>query len=560
MHETPVRVVGAGPAGMLAALQLTKNGTPSILVERNLETTKWPKMDITNCRSVEILRRLGVADGLRQVGVDPHWSFDVLFCTGLGEGEVLTKWNLPSPNDWEKRIKDNHDGSMPRVPYQRCFHAVFEAWLKPKLQETSLDNSRLVRHTVISKYVIACDGAGSRVRRSLGITLRGGPVPSAMWLIHFKLRDLERLRIQGQFWHIFFTAGQVLIAQDEKGTWTVHTPIATDANGNNLDVGRLDPHQAVYEALGGEKSPFIFEIDEILVTNSYSSKGGRVFLAGDSAHQSIPTEGYGMNTAVGDSFDITWKIGAVLGGYAGNTLLASYEQEGLPVGARNIERSGVHYSVHATYVQWCRELQPGIITSDAPEGQELRKRLVDDVQLRDGENQEQGIELGYRHNDSSVIARRDDDNEFIPSIWPGSRAPHAFLHEGETSIFDLFGTGNEFTLVDFTPNARFIEVFDLDLRRRRVPCKMVHIPMERYARGVWERDAVLVRPDDHVAWCSALSGTNEVDVEKVLDTVLGAVGSYGPRTPSLGDREKHFTLTIGDIFIDSIEGRGKFQQ
>lgn len=64
----PVLVVGAGPAGLIAALQLATQGTPCLLVERNLDTTRWPKMDVTNCRSVEILRRLGVADGLREVG------------------------------------------------------------------------------------------------------------------------------------------------------------------------------------------------------------------------------------------------------------------------------------------------------------------------------------------------------------------------------------------------------------------------------------------------------------------------------------------------------------
>jgi heterodisulfide reductase subunit A-like polyferredoxin len=66
--ETPVLVVGAGPAGLIAALQLARHGTPCILVERNPDTTKWPKMDITNCRSMELLTRMGIADGLREVG------------------------------------------------------------------------------------------------------------------------------------------------------------------------------------------------------------------------------------------------------------------------------------------------------------------------------------------------------------------------------------------------------------------------------------------------------------------------------------------------------------
>lgn len=92
-HHVPVLVVGAGPAGLLLALQLAKNGIQSLIAERNLDSTKWPKMDITNCRSMELLRRLGIADDLRTQGVPQHYSFDVLFSTGLSEnGELIDKW------------------------------------------------------------------------------------------------------------------------------------------------------------------------------------------------------------------------------------------------------------------------------------------------------------------------------------------------------------------------------------------------------------------------------------------------------------------------------------
>jgi 2-polyprenyl-6-methoxyphenol hydroxylase-like FAD-dependent oxidoreductase len=80
--DVPVLVVGGGPAGMIAALQLSKNGIPCLLVERNFDTTKWPKMDITNCRSMELLKRLGVDEGLREVGMyrmnlwfQPHYAW-----------------------------------------------------------------------------------------------------------------------------------------------------------------------------------------------------------------------------------------------------------------------------------------------------------------------------------------------------------------------------------------------------------------------------------------------------------------------------------------------------
>lgn len=396
-----------------------------------------------------------------------------------------------------------------------------------------------------------------------------------MWLIHFKSRDLTRLQSQGQFWHIFFTSGHAIIAQDEVDTWTLHTPIDI-----NAAVDNLDPREAIYKGLGGETSPFQIQVDEILVTSvwrpmiclaeRYTSKGGRVFLAGDSAHQNIPTGGYGMNTAVGDSFDIGWKISAVVKGYAGPSLLASYEQERRPVGARNIERSGVHYKVHSTYTQWSRDAS-GVITLSTPEGEALRERVAQLVQKQDGENRDHGIELGYRYNNSCVIASTEDEGDepgwterkFTPSTWPGSRAPHVYLRDGKTSIFDLFGTGPEFTLVDFTDNAAFLEVFEPVFQARGVPYKKVHLPDETHVRIIWQRDAVLVRPDDHVAWRAAVSAqAASVDVNELLNVVLG-VGCQSQKdreSSPLGTAKKPFTSTVGVVPVESVQGLGEFQK
>jgi FAD-dependent monooxygenase len=396
----------------------------------------------------------------------------------------------------------------------------------------------------------------------------------AMWLIHFKSRDVERLRTQGQFWHIFFTTGNVIIAQDEKDTWTIHIPIDVGAS-----VDGLDPKEAIYKALGSEGAPFPITIDEILVTSVWRpticlaeqySKGS-VFIAGDAAHQNIPTGGYGMNTAVGDSFDIGWKLSAVLKGYAGPHLLESYEQERRPVGAQNIERSGVHHSVHTTYVQWCTET-PGLVLSSESAGKALRDRIRQHVQANDGENQDHGIEMGYRYNTSSVIAFMDGDRddephwnerEFIPSSWPGSRAPHVFLRDGQRSIFDWFGTGAEFTLVDFTADSRYIELFRPVLLLRGVPCKFVHLPDEEHAHRVWERDALLVRPDDHIAWRAPRS--DDSLTEAVVNEVVDIVTGVRPRPETTQHKDvaeglkTPFTGTIGNVSLSDIKDRATFQ-
>ena len=398
--------------------------------------------------------------------------------------------------------------------------------------------------------------------------------PAKLHLVHFKSRDLSRLHRQGQFWHIFFTSGHVIISQDEVDTWTAHTPLPLD-----FDVSTIDPYDAVYRVLGGSKAPYPIKIDEILVTSSwrpniciaerYISPKGRVFLSGDAAHQNIPTGGYGMNSAVGDSFDIGWKLAAVLAGYGGPSLLQSYETERKPVASRNLERSGVHWSQHMTV--WDLVKQTGdAVTSKTSEGDGVRKQIHEHLQKNDGENKDFGIELGYRYNGSPVIITDADGTtepewsfkNYIPSTWPGARAPHVFLKDGETSIFDLFGKSREYPLVDFSQDSKYISAFKPECEKLGIPLKSIHLPQESHIRKVWERDAVLVRPDDHVAWRTS-EAPEKLDIKKILSIVVGkeAVGSANGTKDAVSKvKENGFTGTVGNVDQDKVEHLAAFQR
>lgn len=195
-----VLIAGGGPIGLLLATVLSKYGVRSVLLERNETTTKWPKMDLTNARSMEIFRRLGLAEGLRKRGVPSHISHNVLISTGLSAENALTKWPLPSVNDFKARIKHTNNGSQPCEAWQRISQVKFEAWLKElcdddpnidvrfgwKIQQVEERNNKVMTTATflktgstteyVSEYVVGCDGASSTVRKSLSLPLDGGPM------------------------------------------------------------------------------------------------------------------------------------------------------------------------------------------------------------------------------------------------------------------------------------------------------------------------------------------------------------------------------------------------
>jgi len=195
-----VLIAGGGPVGLILARVLSYHGVRSVLFERNKTTTHWPKMDLTNARSMELFRKIGLADDLRQQGVPADIDQDVLVSSGLANEKSLTKWELPSVDKFRKRIQENNDGTQPLEPWQRLSQAIFEKWLKAICDQDPLidlnfgwkvdivqEKGSHVQTTVtnvdtgitkvyVSDYVAGCDGASSRVRTSLGFPLDGGPM------------------------------------------------------------------------------------------------------------------------------------------------------------------------------------------------------------------------------------------------------------------------------------------------------------------------------------------------------------------------------------------------
>ncbi|WP_328876076.1 FAD-dependent monooxygenase [Streptomyces sp. NBC_00287] len=267
---------------------------------------------------------------------------------------------------------------------------------------------------------------------------------------------------------------------------------------------------------------------DVLVANAWTPRltvadsfgRGRVWLAGDAVHQVTPTGGYGMNTGVGDAIGLGWALAAVLQGWGTPGLLRAYAHERRAVALRNRKAAARHSLVRAAIMATNR----ADLHSERWHGARTRQRIGREISdLGNLENEALGIELGYRYDTSPTIcpetapgarAPRQPMDEYTPSTWPGARPPSVLLEDGR-ALFDLFHpTG--FSLLRFA---------DLDVTaltdaaaERGVPLRVVDV-RDAHARALYERDLVLVRPDQHVAW---RGDAPPADPSHVIDRVRGA--------------------------------------
>jgi hypothetical protein len=244
---------------------------------------------------------------------------------------------------------------------------------------------------------------------------------------------------------------------------------------------------------------------------------GRVFLAGDAAHQLSPTGALGMNTGIADAVDLGWKLAAVLAGWGGDELLASYDSERRAIGKRNVAMAAEFYLAH-------EEFGGGIaaIADSGAAGADLRRRLGDTLVRRVGRMfRTVGLQIGYRYEGSPIcvpdgtLPYPDDPEDFVASARPGARAPHAWLGECR-SMLDLFGRG--FVLLRFGADAPDVSGLETAAAARGVPLETISLDVPGAAQ-LYERRLVLVRPDGHVAWRADAVPQDPV---RVVDQVRGA--------------------------------------
>jgi 2-polyprenyl-6-methoxyphenol hydroxylase-like FAD-dependent oxidoreductase len=534
-RKIPVLIAGGGPVGLALAAELGWQGIECMLVEQSDGVVKTPKMNEVNTRTMEFCRRWGIAEQVLDTPFPLDWPKDAVFVTSLAGYELgrverpprrlrasehSPEYTQTCSQHWFDPILQRFARSFPNVQLRhRCRLEAFEE-TSAGIGATITDLSTGAQETVEAQYLVGCDGAASAVRRALAIALEGKGLLGTAVNMFFRAPNL--LETCGK------RPGTFFIAVDRSGAWAnlrIIDPriglwrLMVNETGNETTPECVDKETYLRRGIGRDVAVEWVDVNvwrrQSVVAERYGA--GRVFLAGDAVHQVSPTGALGMNTGIGDAVDLGWKLAAVLLGWGGKYLLASYDVERRPIGRRNVRMATAFHALQSGYGS---DIDAIAENSDKGAAQriQLGKALIAGL---GAEFRTMGLQIGYRYEESPLCVADgmpptpDDPETYFPSARPGTRAPHAWLKDGR-SILDLFG--RNFTLMHFGNSAEVAHAFAGAAVSRHMPLATVTLDDES-AQALYARRIILVRPDGHVAWRGDVL---PADPGAILDRVRGA--------------------------------------
>jgi 2-polyprenyl-6-methoxyphenol hydroxylase-like FAD-dependent oxidoreductase len=523
--DTSVLIVGAGPVGLTLAMELASRGVDVTVTEtRRAGEPPNVKCNQVSARSMEIFRRLGLADRIRNTGLPPEYRNDVAMCVSV-LGTELSRIKLPSRAgrvrgekgadghwpcaEWGHRINQLHLEPLlfAHAAAQPCIRILNRTQFEEFIQDSNvvtaiardLDSGEPV--TIRCRYLAGCDGGRSTVRKAIGAELAGIPIYQRVQSTYFRAPKLKSLlRGEPAWMYLAFNPRRcgTMMAIDGQETWLIHNFLYND----EPDYDSVDRDWAIRNIIGappGFEYEIISKEDWIgrrLVADKFQN--GRVFIAGDAAHLWIPHAGYGMNAGIADAADLAWMLAAVLNGWAEPPLLEAYQAERQPI---TDQVSHFAFNMAKQVSQQRREISADIERADAA-GEAMRAKIGQEAY--DLYVQQQccgGLNFGYFYGASPVIAYDGAAHpvysmgSFESSSVPGCRAPHFWLSD-KRSLYDALGDG--YGLIRFDRDVA-VDGLVAAAKRRGVPFKVLRID-DAEAAALYAKKLVLVRPDRHVAW------------------------------------------------------------
>ena len=533
-YQTSVVIAGAGPVGLGLACELGLRGIDCLLVEKRDGAITVPKQSMVSARNMEFCRRWGVAQAVRTAVWPQTHPRDFIYLDNL-RGRELMRVKVPA---YKQRDLRDFTPEAPCPCPQIYFDPILMARVKtlPAVKvrtHTALESFRQddagvtarladlatgASETVRARYLVGCDGPAGSVREALAIELGGLGVVAISVNIFFRSAALASFHDKG--WARFYR----LI--DERGCWSELIPI----DGKELwrltvfdePASSQDPDSLLRKMAGAE---FPYEILSVtrwerrdFVAQSYGQ--GRVLIAGDAAHECSPTGGIGMHTGLEEVVNLGWKLAAMVDGWGGPALIASYAAERLPIARRNVELATRSFRAIAAI--------PGLAGVDATDWRAMPNWLSIPEHLK--------IQYGYEGSPICIpdgtLPGDPEPPRFTPSTRPGARAPHAWLADGRSTL-DLFGDG--FTLLRLGEHAPDAGPLAAAASARRVPLREIAIADPAVA-ALYERKLVLVRPDGHVAW---RGDALPADPAAIVERMRGATPEPADRSRALAGEELH---------------------
>jgi len=544
VHEVPVVIVGGGPVGLVLAMFLDRFGVRSLLL--NSETvTRWqPKGSTHNSRTMEHYRALGIAKRLRSVGLPADYPTDVGYFTRLVQHELR---RIAMPTEREKIAAACDAPATDQVPEPifRCNQMYVEELLLEHARalpgvdvrfgwtcigfedrgdqviSTIEEVATGCRETVRSAWLAGCDGARGITRRELGIRYEGEGslnqryLGGSMVTSHARAPDFYRTvtcKPCWQYWTINTELISNIIALNGRDEFIMLSKPVGDPDRPEEERLIRRFQRSIGREIGVEfLGHWSWTAGQALVAESFGA--GRVLLAGDAVHLFTPTGGFGMNTGIDDAVNLAWKLAAMVQGWGGPGLSTSYEAERKPIAARNTGASRRMASNIG------RVPVGDAIEAESPAGAAARREAGAFLEPFWEAYASIGVQLGARYDGSPIIAENgsapppDDPHHYGPTSCPGGRAPHVWL-PGRISLFDRLGPG--FTVLCLNGDARATAPLVAAARARGVPIAVLEIDMPE-ARGLYECDYALVRPDQVVAW----SGDRVPEGDALIARVTG---------------------------------------
>ena len=566
MEDADVVVVGGGPVGLTMAAELNYRGIKTVLLERKHSTTILSKALGLTSRTMEHYRRLGLEETVQAASLPRDLPFSLNMTTKAVGGHTIFNHHFGSRGDLMDNVPGAtfpffQAGASAAVPVfcpQNKLEPLLRAYLEgcPDVsmhwgcevvdvveegegvrvtaechprdpeQETA-PKEKVVR----AKYVVACDGGSSPLRKRLGVHLYGKFVVARACSVMFSCPELftrmKALRHVGFSIVMSKRVQALVVSLDGEGTYATHIllpPTTTDVELQRV-VDNVDEY--LREILG----EFDITIEAVSGYNMHALlstkfRVGRCFFAGDSAHQWLPAGGLGLNTGVSDAADLAWKLEAVLKGYGGEGLLDAYEHERRPIA--NATRCfalsfGMDVGIGSPLMNTVRPL-----FSTSPLARFMLRKVVGGNLLNQftlGNDLVLGFQYlcspivlhEYDASSGAVLRNSSSSKVFVPCSIPGCRAPHVPLPD-YPSTHDLFGKG--FALLIIGGVESDLEHLRDELKRRGIPFSVHCYPKLPEIVQYYDRKYFLVRPDGVVAWRADYQ-PSDVEAVKVANTVLG---------------------------------------